>query len=78
MRHNRVVARREHRRAFRRAFSPAAALGYAIAFSPLAGWATLGVAGAVTVSVWLESRSGRAVAPPPVTRFYVFSQSRDD
>jgi hypothetical protein len=85
MRHNRVVACREHRRAFRRAFSTAAvataaaaALGYAIAFSPLAGWATLGVAGAVTVSVWAESRSGRAVAPPPVTRFYVFNQSRDD
>jgi hypothetical protein len=32
----------------------------------------------VTVSVWLESRSGRAVAPPPVTRFSVFNQSRDD
>jgi hypothetical protein len=85
MRHNRVVASSDHRRAFRRAFSTAAiataaaaALGYAIAFSPLAGWATLGVAGAVTVSAWLESRSSHADAPPPVTRFYVFNQSRDD
>ncbi|MEU5873282.1 hypothetical protein AB0A73_17230 [Glycomyces sp. NPDC047369] len=72
MGHNRVVARREHRRAFRRAFlaaviatAAAAGLGYAIAFSPLAGWAALGVAAAGAVSLWLESRAGRAATPPP-------------
>jgi len=81
MRHNRVVARREHRRAFRRAFwtaavttAVAAALGYTIAFSPLAGWAALGVSGAVAVSLWLESRSSRTATPPPVTRMYFFGQ----
>ena len=84
MRHNRVTACREHRRAFRRALATAAvttaaaaALGYALAFSPLAGWATMGVAGAVAVSVWLESRTGRAASPPPVTRFYFVGQSRN-
>ncbi|MCC3765448.1 hypothetical protein K3N28_20510 [Glycomyces sp. TRM65418] len=84
MRHHRVVARREHRRAFRRAFSTAAAatalaaaLGYAVAFSPLAGWAALGVAGAVTVTVWAESRSGRAAASP-ITRLSLFDRSGDD
>ncbi|SDL75897.1 hypothetical protein SAMN05216298_5092 [Glycomyces sambucus] len=85
MRHNRVVARREHRRAFRRAFltaaiatALAAALGYAVAYSPLAGWAALGVAAAGTVSLWLESRAGRAATPPPVPRLYFFTSSSDD
>lgn len=85
MRHNRVVARREHRRAFRRAFTTAAvataaaaALGYAIAFSPLAGWVALGITAAVTVTMWLESKTGSTATPAPVTRFYVFTQSRDD
>ncbi|HEX2143823.1 MAG TPA: hypothetical protein VHG10_04855 [Glycomyces sp.] len=85
MRHNRVVARREHRRAFRRAFSAAAvataaaaALGYAIAFSPLAGWATLGVAAAAAASIWLESRQGRFASPPPVTRVFYFGQQGND
>ncbi|MQM26465.1 hypothetical protein [Glycomyces albidus] len=71
--HGIVVERREHRRAFRRAFltaavatALAAALGYAVAFSPLAGWATLGVAAAGAVSLWLESRADRAATPPPV------------
>lgn len=83
MRHNRVVERREHRRAFRRAFSTAAiataaaaALGYAVAFSPLAGWAVLGVGGAVAASLWLESRSGRTATPAPVA--YFFSQQGED
>jgi len=85
MRHNRVVARREHRRAFRRAFSTAAvataaaaALGYAIAFSPLAGWATLGIGGAVAVSLWVESRSGRTATPPPSPRMYFFGQQGNE
>lgn len=82
MGHNRVIERREHRRAFRRAFTTAAvataaatALGYAIAFSPLAGWVTMGVAGASAVTVWLESRTGRAVSAPPVTRVYFIGRS---
>ncbi|MCD0445972.1 hypothetical protein LO763_20380 [Glycomyces sp. A-F 0318] len=77
MRHNRVVERRGHRRAFRRAFSAAAlataaaaALGYAVAFSPLAGWAALGVAGAVAASLWLEARSGRTATPAPLARLF--------
>jgi hypothetical protein len=77
MRHNRVVARRGHRRAFQTAFSAAAAttaaaaaLGYAIAFSPLAGWAALGVGGAVAACLWLESRSGRTATPAPLTRVF--------
>lgn len=76
MRHNRVVERRGHRRAFRRALAVAvlataasAALGYAIAFSPLAGWAALGVGGAVAVSLWLEARVGRTATPAPVAYF---------
>ncbi|MDA1358792.1 hypothetical protein O1R50_04110 [Glycomyces luteolus] len=84
MRHNRVVARREHRRAFRRAFLTAAiataaasALGYAIAFSPLAGWVTTGIAAAVAATLWVESR-GRAVSAPPVTPVYYFGQQGDD
>lgn len=85
MRHNRVTACREHRRAFRRAFTTAAvataaaaALGYAIAFSPLAGWVTMGIAGAVAVTLWLESRAGRAASAPPVTRVYFLGQSGND
>jgi orotate phosphoribosyltransferase len=85
MRQNRVTACREHRRAFRRAISTAAvataaaaALGYALAFSPLAGWATTGVAGAAAVSVWLESRRGRAATPPPITRIYFVGRSGND
>lgn len=84
MRHNRVIARREHRRAFRRAFLTAAiataaatVLGYAIAFSPLAGWVTMGLAAAVAATVWVESRSARAASAPPVTPVYFFTQ-RDD
>lgn len=75
MRHNRVIARREHRRAFRRAFltaaiatAAAAVLGYAIAFSALAGWVTMGLAAAMVATLWVESRSGRAATVPPVTR----------
>ncbi|WP_205328079.1 hypothetical protein [Glycomyces sp. YM15] len=85
MRHNRVVARREHRRAFRRAFLTAAiataaasALGYAIAFSPLAGWATMGVAAALTATLWVESRSGRTASAPPVTTVAFLGQQGDD
>jgi uncharacterized membrane protein len=77
-----AVERRGHRRAFRRAFltaavatAAAAALGYAVAFSPLAGWAALGVAAAVAVSLWLESRADRAATPPPV---YFFTDPGDD
>jgi hypothetical protein len=84
MRHHRVVERRGHRRAFRLAFTAAAlataaaaALGYAVAFSPLAGWAALGVGGAVAVSLWAESRAGRAATPPPV-RFSFFPQRGDE
>lgn len=85
MRHNRVTARREHRRAFRRAFTTAAvataaaaALGYAIGFSPLAGWATMGIAGALVMTLWLESRAGRATSAPPVTRVYFLGGSGND
>jgi hypothetical protein len=85
MRHNRVIERREHRRAFRRAFTTATVttaaatvLGYAIAFSPLAGWVTMGVAGALAVTLWLESRTGRATSAPPVTRVYFIGQSGNE
>jgi len=85
MRHNRVVARREHRRAFRRAFLAAAiataaasALGYAIAFSPLAGWVMMGIAAALAATLWVESRSGRAASAPPVTPVYFLSQQGND
>ncbi|MFC3494282.1 hypothetical protein [Glycomyces rhizosphaerae] len=85
MRHNRVTACREHRRALRRAFTTAAvataaaaALGYAIAFSPLAGRVMMGIAGAVVVALWLESRAGRAGSAPPVTRVYFLGQSGND
>lgn len=85
MRHNRVVARREHRRAFRRAFltaavatASAAGLGYAIAFSPLAGWVTMGLAAAAAATLWVESRLGRADSAPPVTRVYVFGPQSGD
>lgn len=85
MRHNRVTACREHRRAFRRAFTTAAvataaaaALGYAIAFSPLAEWVTMGIVGAVAVTVWLESRAGRAASAPPATRVYFLGQPGND
>jgi ABC-type spermidine/putrescine transport system permease subunit I len=81
MRHNRVIARRVHRRAFRRAFltaaivtAAAAVLGFAIAFSPLAGWVTMGLAAAVAATLWVESRSGRAASDPPVTRVYFLGQ----
>ncbi|MEU5152814.1 hypothetical protein [Glycomyces sp. NPDC021274] len=81
MRHNRVIARREHRRAFRRAFltaafatAAAAALGYAIAFSPLAGWVTMGLAAAVAATFWVESRAGRAATAPPVTPVYFMKE----
>lgn len=85
MRHNRVVARREHRRAFRRAFltaaiatAAAAVLGFAVAFSPLAGWVTMGLAAAAAATLWIESRSGRAVSGPPVTQVYLLGQPGDD
>lgn len=84
MRHHRVAARREHRRAFRRAFITAAAttagaavLGYAIAFSPLAGWAAFGLAAAAAVTLWLESRADRAATSPPVPRLYFFGSADD-
>jgi hypothetical protein len=85
MRHNRVIARREHRRAFRRAFltaaiatAAAAVLGYAIAFSPLAGWVTMGLAAALAATLWVESHSGRADTAPPVTRVYFLGQQGND
>ncbi|MFG3343043.1 hypothetical protein [Glycomyces sp. NPDC048151] len=85
MRHNRVVARREHRRAFRRAFltaavatATAAALGYAIAFSPLAGWVTMGLASAAIATLWVESRFSRADSAPPITRVYFVGQQPGD
>ncbi|THV27211.1 hypothetical protein [Glycomyces paridis] len=85
MRHHRVLARREHRRAFRRAFTTAAlatasaaVLGYAIAFSPLAGWAALGIGGAVAASLWLEAHAGRNATPPPAARFYAFGPRGED
>jgi ABC-type spermidine/putrescine transport system permease subunit I len=84
MRHNRVIARRGHRRAFRRAFltaaiatAAAAVLGYAIAFSPLAEWVTMGLAAAVAATFWVESRSGRAADAPPVTRIFLGQQGNN-
>lgn len=56
------------------ATAAAAALGYVIAFSPLAGWAALGVGGAVAVSLWAESRSGRTTTPAPLARGYLFAR----
>jgi fatty acid desaturase len=85
MRHNRVIARREHRRAFRRAFltaaiatAAAAVLGYAVAFSPLAGWVTMGLAAALAATLGVESRSGRADTDPPVTRVYFLGRQGND
>lgn len=84
MRHNRVVERREHRRALRRAVLSAvlataigAGSGYAIAFSPLAGWIVVGIGGAVALTLWVESRAGRAATAPPVAQFLFAAQSED-
>lgn len=85
MRHNRVVARREHRRAFRRAFlaaavttAAAAALGFAVAFSPLAGWVAMGLTAAAAAALRVESRSGRAASGPPVTQVYFLDRPGGD
>ncbi|WP_460497799.1 hypothetical protein [Glycomyces tarimensis] len=71
MRHNRVLQRQRHRHAFRNAFAgaalatgAAAALGYLIALSTLAGWAALGIAAAVALVMRIGSSQTRGAIPP--------------
>ena len=83
MRHNKVLKRPSREHAFRNAFAGAAVatgvaagLGYAAAFSALAGWVVLGIGAAVAASLWMESRPGRSATPPPIATAY-FGDTRE-